>query len=289
VGTTTMPAPVAPAPTAPAQPALDPRLIQKRSILDFLLDDYQNLARRLGTEDRRRVDGHFAAIRELERQVKVAAGTPVATVSGGTASTPASAAPPPSPALGCAKPSVSGGGKAVSGQNDAGDDGFRSTAQAQIDLMVMAMACDLTRVGSLQWSNCGNRIIFRSLGINQTHHDLGHDAAADPLTKINTFYMELFAYLIGKMKQVKEADGTSLLDNSVVLWGNELASGAAHNHGPMPFVIAGSGQGHFRTGRYVAASGGHNALLVSCLQAMGIQENGFGSLVPNSGPLANLT
>jgi hypothetical protein len=99
------------------------------------------------------------------------------------------------------------------------------------------------------------------------------------------------AYLITKMKTIQEGTGT-LLDNTVILWCNELAVGNAHSHDNMHYLLAGSCGGVFKTGRYLNYKGDpHNNLLLSLCHAMGVNEdkNSFGNAAYCTGPLASLT
>ncbi|HMR08579.1 MAG TPA: hypothetical protein PKA88_22515, partial [Polyangiaceae bacterium] len=111
-----------------------------------------------------------------------------------------------------------------------------------------------------------------------------------PLIKINTWYAEQFAYLLQKMSEVPEGDGT-LLDNSVVLWCNELGSGNTHSRKKLPIVLAGGLGGHFKTGRFLKYASGtaHSKLLVSLMQAFGIQKDSIGTTKAGTGALDNLT
>ena len=125
-------------------------------------------------------------------------------------------------------------------------------------------------------------------------HAADSDATAqENLTKINVWYAEQLAYLLGKLASYKEGDAT-LLDNTVVLWCNEVGKGNNHAHRDLPFLLAGSCGGYFRTGRFVdymaggAAGHPHNNLLVSLAQAMGAKDTTFGDPAHCTGPLPNL-
>ncbi|HMJ55083.1 MAG TPA: DUF1552 domain-containing protein [Polyangiaceae bacterium] len=169
----------------------------------------------------------------------------------------------------------------------------------QMDIAAAALACDLTRVLTLQWTYAESTQTFPVLGINEAHHVMSHagdtDAAAqEKLTQINVWYAEQFAYLLGKLASYKEGDGT-LLDNTAVLWCIEVGKGNNHAHRDLPFLLAGSCGGYFRTGRFVdymaggAAGHPHNNLLVSLAQAMGTKDTTFGDPAHCTGPLPNLT
>lgn len=85
-----------------------------------------------------------------------------------------------------------------------------------------------------------------------------------------------FAYLLQKLDAVQ--GGRTLLDNTVVWWSSEISIGNTHDVHGMPFVLAGSGGGYFRTGRFLSfpADTPHNRLLVSICNAMGVQVSSFG-------------
>ncbi|MEA2696819.1 MAG: hypothetical protein QOI66_1090 [Myxococcales bacterium] len=135
------------------------------------------------------------------------------------------------------------------------NDNFPAVGKLQMDLLAMALACDLTRVATLQWEAAYSDVRFTWLGATRGHHTISHDsdgttASVELLTKINIWYAEQFAYLLDKLDGIKEGAGT-LLDNTVVFWGNELARGNVHSHWPMPVVLAGSGGGVIKTGRFL--------------------------------------
>src|SRR5258708_30208548 len=94
-------------------------------------------------------------------------------------------------------------------------DNFPNVGKLQMDLMTMALACDLTRVGSLQFERSVGDIRFTWLGITRGHHAISHDPdsnldSVNLLTKINTWYAQQFAYLLDKLAGIKETTGTML-------------------------------------------------------------------------------
>jgi hypothetical protein len=179
------------------------------------------------------------------------------------------------------------------------NDNFPITGRAQMDLLVMALACDMTRVASLQWSRAVSGVQMGSwLPLIQPrgHHDMSHDAdggtGADTfndLTTINRWYSDQFAYLLSAMDAIPEGNST-MLDNSVVLWVNELGKGNSHTRNDIPFLMAGGCQGHFNTGRTIDFGGApHGQLLVSLAHAMGYPITSFGVPQYSQGPLPGLT
>lgn len=239
---------------------------QRHTVLDAVTSDYDALNKRLGKEDKIKLDAHLSAIREVEKRLDVV------NQLGGS----------------CQLPTIGDPGDLYN------DDNFPTIGKLQMDLLVMSLACDLTRVASLQWSSSVSNKVFSWLGISEGHHDLSHlgdsdTVAQDKLTKINNWYATQFAYLIDQMKKVPEGDGT-MLDNTVILWVNELGVGNSHTRRDEPFIIAGSCQNYFKTGRYLQYSGDyHNNLLLSVINAMGYPETTFGNPAYCTGPLSKLT
>lgn len=236
------------------------------SVLDRVAGRYQRLSARLGAADRQKLEAHLGSIREIESRLAIV--------------------PAPSPA--CQVPVLD------AGIDLAANDSFPHIGKLQMDLLVTALACDLTRVASLQWSRSASPIRFTWLHLDEGHHDLSHhgddDATAiDRLTSINRWYAEQLAYLIGRMKQIPEGDGT-LLDNTVVLWCNELAKGNVHGRADAPYVLAGGAGGALATGRFLRFDGNvpHNNLLLSLIHAFGQDDSSFGNPDWCTGPLAGL-
>ena len=159
--------------------------------------------------------------------------------------------------------------------------------------MLSALACDRTRVASLQWSRSFSMVRHTWLGNNEGHHTLSHDPNQRPiLTAINRWYTEQLSYLLANMKKVPEAGGT-LLDNSLVVYCNELHTGWDHKAGPTPAVLAGRMGGALKTGRYIQYPKDtpltQNNLLVSLCHVMGqTQVEKIGNLNDSRGPIPGL-
>lgn len=164
-----------------------------------------------------------------------------------------------------------------------------------MDLIAASLACDLTRVASLQYTVGDNDYgTYSWLGITREgHHPLTHAGDSDvqakeDLTKIYTWYAERFAYLLDKLDAVKEGSGT-LLDNTLVIWGSELGKGNSHSFDNTPFVVAGGAGGRVRTGRFLQFNKvPHNRLLVGALNAFDVQTDTFGKTDTGKGPLTGL-
>jgi len=250
-------------------PAVLARLRRRRqSILDGVGAQLKRTAARLGSGDRQRLDAHLTAVREIETRL-----TTDLVVSNPSCHDPV-----------------------ITPVSAASNDAFPAAGALQMDLMVMALACDITRVASLQWSRSVSQTRFSWLNIVEGHHDLSHRPDSDPgavasLTKINTWYAQQLAALIGRLKTTPDGAGGMLFDNTLVLWCNELAKGNTHGRVGAPYVLAGSAGGALRTGRFLRYDGQglpHNNLLVSILNAMGVPDTKFGKPDWCTGPLTGL-
>jgi hypothetical protein len=176
------------------------------------------------------------------------------------------------------------------------DDLYLKAGQLQMDLAVAALACDQTRIITFQWSYSESEHLFSFLNITGNHHGISHDfstsgANYDAYNKIQIWYQQQFAYLLGKMDAIKEGTRT-LLDNSIVLWATEIGEARDHDLMMMPYVLAGSAGGKIRAGRLLDYSSNrrdNNQMLVSIGQAMGATDlMSFGDSSGATGPLPNL-
>lgn len=175
------------------------------------------------------------------------------------------------------------------------NDNMPQISRMQIDMLAASFAADFARVATYQITNSVGSATMSWLGINEGHHSLSHEPdtneeAYEKLIKINTWYCEQVAYLAQRLDAIPEPGGDgSLLDNTTIVWTNELGKGNSHTRDNIPFVLVGGGLG-FHTGR--AMDFGHvphNRLLLSFCDAMGHPETTFGN--PDfcaDGPLTGL-
>ena len=216
-----------------------------QSVLDDLREDLATVATRLPAEDRRILEEHTQLVREFEKEL----------------ATPREAIPHQVPVL----------EQDVLDENDE----MPRISRMQIELLVASLAADFTRVATLQYTNSVGQPRFRWLDISEGQHDLSHepnsnDDAQEKLTRINAWYAGEIAYLAQRLAETPEPGGEgSMLDNTTILWTNELGEGNSHTHNNIPWVFLGGGLG-FQTGRAVRCEGvNHNRLLLSVAHAMG--------------------
>lgn len=233
---------------------------QKRSVLDGVVGSYRRLIGRVSTPDRATLQAHADLVRDHEQSLGLGAGPAV-----------------------CAKPASAPSG---------GD--FQALGKAQMDVLALALSCDLTRIVTLQWSQAAGGPSFPWLGINRGHHDISHDPdgnanSQEQLAKINVWYAQQLAYLAGKLASLREGTG-SVLDNTLIVWANELSKGNTHSVMGHTWVMLGGAGGAIKTGQVRAYQGrSNNDLLLTIARALGVPLETFGHPDYNRGPLDGLT
>ena len=238
-----------------------------KSILDDLQGDLQTLASNVNSEDRRLLEEQTTFVREMERELS----------SG------------PADGIGHAVPDLEPGVKEEA-------DNMPRLSKMQIELMVNSFASDFTRVATLQYTNSVGDAKMRFLGVDQGHHELSHnpdddEKSQEKLTTINKWYAEQVAYLAKRLAETPEpGGGGSLLDNTLIVWTNELGKGNSHTLDNIPFVLVGNGL-DFKMGRSLKfGKVPHNRLLMSLAHGFGHRINRFGNPdFCSVGPLPNLT
>jgi len=237
-------------PTTPVAPEPNPRLLferlfgagargernenfkrrqeQQRSILDFVLDDARALQRKLAARDQQKLEEYLGSVREIETRIEQ-------SERFGATPDPAADTPAGIPA------------------------GFEEYVQIMYDLMVLAFQTDSTRIGTFLLHNEGSNRSFPEIGIAEGHHFLTHHQnkqdMIDKVAEIDLFYMRQFARFLEKLDQTKEADGHSLLHNSMIVYGSGNADANRHTHVNLPVLLAGGGAGTLTPGRYAKAGG----------------------------------
>jgi hypothetical protein len=201
---------------------------QRKSILDFVLEDARTLSAKVGGSDKQKLDEYLTAVREIEERVE-AAQRSVASVQD----------------------------KGIIEAYDVPEaipESYEEHARLMMDMIALAFQTDSTRIATCMLANEGSGRAYRNLGITRGHHELSHHQNnPDNLRQIrdiNRFHIRQFAYLLGRLKSMPEGDGT-VLDNSMILYGAALADGNRHEHENLPLAIAGRAGGSIMTGRHM--------------------------------------
>jgi hypothetical protein len=202
---------------------LELRREQHRSILDFIRDDARALARKVSTQDGRKLDEYLTSVRELEERI-------ARVEKLGELPNPDFVTP------------------------DKVPDAFEEHMRLMYDMIVVAFETDSTRIATLIVSHDGSNRAYPEIGVERGHHDLSHHGGKsdnlEMLAKIDKFHIKAFAEFLEKLAQAKDSDGHSILHNSMVAYTGGNADGNAHSHVNLPMILAGAGGGALNTGRF---------------------------------------
>jgi hypothetical protein len=223
---------------------------QRHSLLDFVREETRVLERQIGVGDRQKLDEYLVSLREVERQIEEAERFKLPTTH---TKTP-----------------------------DSIPEDFYKHISLMTNLLALALVNDSTRVATFLFANEGNNRSFVEIGIPEGHHHVSHhQKRADYLEKyarIDLFYMEQFARLLRLLDNAREANGKSVLDNSMILYGCANSDGDRHNHDDLPLVLAGRGGGLLASGRHLKLkeSTPLNNLYLTLLDHMGTPTEKLG-------------
>jgi hypothetical protein len=212
-------------PAQERQASYHQRQQDQKSVLDFIMDDARSLGRELGRADRQKLDEYLTGVRELEQRI-------VSSEKFGALPEVELSVPPGTPA------------------------GFGDHMDLMFEILALAFQTDSTRVATLLLAGDGTNYAFPQIGIPEGHHWLTHDAGSNPgqwekVAKIDQYYAAHFARFLGRLKAMKDFDGSTVLDNSMIFYGGAIANGNRHNHDNLPAILAGGGGGALTPGRFV--------------------------------------
>jgi len=222
-----------------------------QEVTDLVLADTKSLSRKLGREDRDTLDGFMTMIRDIEVRIEKLE----EMVKGTNLNQPTNEILPRGQYI-----------------------------RLQADLMLAAMQMGITNVstfmiGPERWDAS---LMYEGVFPKPVqHHSMTHnqkkEEVAKELQKIDVFHMEQFAYLISRMKEMKEIDGSNLFDNSLVTYGAGLGDGATHQFFDLPMIVAGKGQGQIKQGRFIKCKSGtlNSNLWLTLANLMGLEIDGF--------------
>ncbi|MFN7583251.1 MAG: DUF1552 domain-containing protein [Planctomyces sp.] len=230
------------------------------SVTDLVLADARDLSRQLAADDRRQMDEFMELIRGIEQRIK----RMDEMLRSADVKVP--------------KNEILPRGEYI---------------RLQMDLMLAALQTGITNVctfmiGPERWDAT---LMYEGVFEQPVqHHNMTHNQKGDgwkDLQKIDLFHMQQFAWLIRRMKEIREPDGSSLLDNSIVSLGAGLGDGATHQYYDLPMLIAGTAQGQIRQGRTIQLAPGTltSSLWLTFAQLMGVEMKSYAD---SSGVLTDL-
>ena len=214
--------------------SLEKRQSKRQSILDFVVEDAKRMDASLSGNDRRKLDEYLYSVREIESRI-----TNIEQL--GEVKNPSVEAPSGTP----------------------GDFGDR--IEMMLEMMALAFITDSTRISTLILARDGDDRVFDWLGQTGGHHSTSHYKNNENRTgntpeqnlmwmaEIELWYMQRFAKFVRRLENAKDADGTSVLDNSIIMYGAGNADSNSHTHNNLPTMIVGGGGGSLSAGRYVNA------------------------------------
>ena len=236
------------------------RLEQQKSILDFIADDTRALSKKLGQGDRRKLGEYLDGVRGIEKRIEKAEQYEMPDVSNE---------------------------KVPTGIPDS----YREHVALMYDILLLAFRTDQTRIATFMLAHDGSNRNFKEIEIGEGHHELSHHQnnpdRLEKIARIDRFYVEEFGKFLTRMQDTKESDGSSLLENSQILYGSGLRDPNRHQHHDLPIILAGHGRGKLTPGRRVIQQDETplSNLFVSMLNNMGVKEDSFGD---SNGSVENL-
>ena len=197
----------------------------RKSVLDFITEDAKRLHRVLPSGDRRKLDEYLYSVREIERRM-------------GT-----------TPKLRSDEKDLSNYPRPSGVPREMSEH-----AQLMMDMMVLAMRTDSTRILSFMMTNAGSNRSYPEVNVNSGHHEQSHHGGSPEkqtnVAAINRFHIDQFAYLLGKLREAPEGEGT-LLDHSMIVYGSGISDGDRHNHDNLPILLAGGAGGRVKPGAHL--------------------------------------
>lgn len=227
--------------------------LYRKSVLDSVASDVAAIRARGSAADQAKMDQYLTSLRQLEMEITTNPPPPPSSCMPGT--------PPPA-----GRPT---------------DMNIQAHVKQMLDIMVMAMHCDATRVLTFYYENTVTSIVHSFLNVNVDYHGSVTHHANDPqklamYATVNNWQVSQLAYLLTQMKAIQEPDGT-LLDNSVVFFSSEISDGNLHNHSNLPIVLAGRGGGMLNPGKAIQFQNANvSQLFISMLATVGVSVKSFG-------------
>jgi hypothetical protein len=229
------------------------RRAEDRSILDWLGTSVNRLKKDLGAADRARLDDYLENVREIERRIqKVEAYN------------------------------TSGEPRELPGAPIGVPDSFTDHVKLMFDLQALAFASDLTRVFAFKLGRDASNRVYPESGFKGAFHSASHHQEKDDrildFAKINKYHVGLVPYLLEKLKNTTDSDGSNVLDNTLVLYGSPMGDSNVHNHKRVPIFLAGHAGGALKGNVHVKAPDGTplaNAMLTMA-HKLGLDLPSFG-------------
>ena len=212
------------------------------SVLDLVREDTKSLQRKLGFNDRRKLDQYLEGLRSIEKRVEMASRDGYSHHQDAFSKDPLADADENE-----VSELIIPNGKGIPAE-------YASHVNLMLDIMTLAFQTDSTRVATFMFSYEKSGRAYPEINAKGSHHSTSHHKKQqenlEQLTRINTHHMELFARMLQRMSEISEGDST-LLDNVLICYGAGLSDGNKHNNDNLPIVLAGGGCGTVQGGRHI--------------------------------------
>lgn len=225
----------------------------RKSVLDFVLEDAKSLHQKLPAVDRRKLDEYLYSVRDVEN--RLVGVERLEFTEEGVPDFPRPAGVP---------------------------QDLAKHSELMFDMMTLAMQTDSSRILSFMFTNAGSNRSYPEIGVSEGHHESSHHGKSEHkqqnIAKINRFHVDRFAYFLSRLTQVRENNGKTLLENSMVVYGSGISDGDRHNHDDLPILLAGAGAGRIQTGRHIRYENGTPLcnLYLWMMRQMGAKAESFG-------------
>lgn len=225
----------------------------RKSVLDFVLEDAKSLHQKLPAVDRRKLDEYLYSVRDVEN--RLVGVERLEFTEEGVPDFPRPAGVP---------------------------QDLAKHSELMFDMMTLAMQTDSSRILSFMFTNAGSNRSYPEIGVSEGHHESSHHGKSEHkqqnIAKINRFHVDRFAYFLSRLSQVRENNGKTLLENSMVVYGSGISDGDRHNHDDLPILLAGAGAGRIQTGRHIRYENGTPLcnLYLWMMRQMGAKAESFG-------------
>jgi hypothetical protein len=226
------------------------RRAQSLSLLDSVAEQLGGLDRRLPAADRRRLDRFVTDVREIERRIAQAGARTDNEVT-------------------------------LPGKPNGIPGDVESHIKLMYDLMVLAWQTEITRVSTFLVAKELSGAVYPNSGVRDSFHILSHHSHNEDnkarFALLNRYHVSLLGYFLDQLKGVPDGDGT-LLDHSLILYGSGMSDGNAHDHDPLPILLAGRAGGTLEGNRHIVQppQTPMSNLLLTLLDKLGCSEESFG-------------
>jgi hypothetical protein len=224
-----------------------------RSILDWITSEVTRLKASLGPADRARLSDYLEDVREIERRIQRVEAL-----------------------------NTSGEPRELPGAPVGVPDSFSEHVRLMFDIQALAFASDTTRVFSFKMGRDGSGRAYPDSGVNTGFHPASHHQEREErildFAKINKYHVNQLPYFMDKLKAARDADGASVLDNTLIIYGSPMGNPNVHNHKRCPLFLAGHMGGKLRGGVHIKAPDATPManVMLSVIQGLGIDMEKFG-------------